>query len=40
MHEALELGTLIPAIGDGYYLQSEMRLVLHWARLNVFAFRE
>lgn len=40
MHEALELGTLIPAIGDGYYLQSEMRLVLHWARSNVSAFKE
>jgi hypothetical protein len=32
IHEALELGALVPAIGQGYYLQSEMRLVLGWAR--------
>jgi hypothetical protein len=30
MHDALELGALVPAIGQGYYLQSEMRLVLGW----------
>ena len=35
LHEALELGALIPAIGQGYYLQSEMRLVLGWARSNI-----
>lgn len=40
VHEALELGTFIPAIGDGYYLQSEMRLVLRWARSNVSACRQ
>jgi hypothetical protein len=35
MHDALELGALVPAIGQGYYLQSEMRLVLGWRRSNV-----
>jgi hypothetical protein len=35
LHEAFELGALIPAIGQGYYLQSEMRLVLGWARSNI-----
>jgi hypothetical protein len=40
IHEALELGALIPAIGQGYYLQSEMRFVLGWARSNESAFKE
>jgi hypothetical protein len=39
-HEALELGVLIPAIGQGYYLQSEMRLVLGWARSNESVFKK
>lgn len=37
---ALELGALVPAIGQGYYLQSEMRLVLGWAKSNGSAFKE
>ena len=36
-HAALDLGGLVPAIGEGYYLQSEMRLVLSWARASVSA---
>jgi hypothetical protein len=40
IHEALELGALIPAIGQGYYLQSEMRFVLGWARSNESAFKK
>jgi hypothetical protein len=40
IHEALELGVLIPAIGQGYYLQSEMRFVLGWARSNESVFKK
>ena len=40
IHRALELGALVPAIGQGYYLQSEMRLVLGWAKSNGSAFKD